>query len=201
MQSRIHPSAFHSSSNSNITTLLRVYLSGWVMGEDKTFFLAQLQREDCQGLSMTIPYPAQEPSSPLKCLFFLQAGIAQYDTQATAKKPCLLLWIFLSGCSKVQVCHKEKAVGNQGRWSSWQTEGPWQQGSSPTVRDWGNQRRCGDGTQLGWEFRSWDKITGTKQNYSWQQSQANTSNQSLDRQCPQLGMGMTVAQLQGKSGG
>jgi len=39
---------------------------------------------------MTILYPVRGPSSPLKGLFFLQAVISQYDTQATANEPCLL---------------------------------------------------------------------------------------------------------------
>lgn len=56
MQSKIHPSAFRSKSNSNITTLLRVYLSGWVMGEDRTLFLAQLQREELSSIDKVIAW-------------------------------------------------------------------------------------------------------------------------------------------------
>lgn len=124
--------SLHSKSNSNITTLLRGYLSGWLMEEDTTLFLSQLQREKLSSIDKVLAWLfLMLLSSPLKCFFFIQAGISYYDIQATAKKKSLLPWIFLSGSSKVQPCHKEKAVGNQGWWSSWPTEGPWQKGQAP----------------------------------------------------------------------
>lgn len=150
---------------------------------------------------MTTPYRAREPFSPLKCLFFLQVGIARYDTQATAKIICLLPWISLSGSSKVQPCHKEKPEGNQAWWSSWQTEGPREQGSSPTVPEWGNQRRCGDSTRLRLRVQITRQDHRDKAERSSNGVKPTYQDQSLDQQYPELGMGMIVAQLQGSSAG
>lgn len=152
IQSRTHPSAFCKKPNNSITVPLWVYLSGWMTRDDRNFIYRTITKVKVVrytwGHSITILSPLRGPSSLLKQLFCLRAVIAQYDIQATANKPYLLPWISLSGSNKVQLCHKEKAVGNQVWWSIWQTEELCHQGHSPIALEWGGQRISGDSRQL-----------------------------------------------------